>query len=48
MQATPESLFEATLAEGVPFTIKASVTDDSGFHPEGEPLELEFRYPTRP
>lgn len=44
MQASPESLFEATLAEGVPFKVKAAVTDPSGFHPEGEPLELEFRY----
>ncbi|DBA75652.1 hypothetical protein WJX79_010067 [Trebouxia sp. C0005] len=41
--ASPESLFEATLAEGVPFKVKAAVTDPSGFHPEGEPLELEFR-----
>ncbi len=44
MQASPESLFEATLAEGVPFKVKAAVTDPSGFHAEGEPLELEFRY----
>ena len=44
VQASPESLFEATLAEGVPFKVKAAVTDPSGFHPEGEPLELEFRY----
>lgn len=41
--ASPESLFEATLAEGVPFKVKAAVTDPSGFHPDGEPLELEFR-----
>jgi len=44
VQASPESLFEATLAEGVPFKVKAAVTDPSGFHAEGEPLELEFRY----
>ena len=42
-QANPEALFEATLAEGVPFKVKAAVTDDSGFHPDGELLELEFR-----
>ena len=41
-QADPGVLFEATLAEGVPFKVKASVTDDSDV-PEGELLELEFR-----
>ena len=30
------------MAEGVPFKVKASVTDDSGV-PEGELLEREFR-----
>lgn len=42
-QANPEALFEATLAEGVAFKVKAAVTDDSGFHPDEELLELEFR-----
>ncbi len=46
VQAVPESLFEATLAEGIPFKVKAAVTDPSGFHADGEPLELEFRYNT--
>ncbi|KAL3151455.1 hypothetical protein ABBQ38_012460 [Trebouxia sp. C0009 RCD-2024] len=40
--ANPGALFEATLAEGLPFKVKAAVTDDSGV-PEGELLELEFR-----
>lgn len=43
VQANPEGLFEATLAEGVSFKVKAAVTDASGFHPDGELLELEFR-----
>ena len=43
MQANPEALFEATLAEGVPFKVKAAAADQSGFHPDGELMELEFR-----
>ena len=42
-QAYPEGLFEATLAEGVSFKVKAAATDASGFHSDGELLELEFR-----
>lgn len=43
IQANPEALFEATLAEGVAFKVKAAVTDESGFHADGELLELELR-----
>ena len=43
VQASPEALFEASLAEGLPFKVKAAMTDASGFHTEGELLELEFR-----
>ena len=42
-QANPEGLFEATLTEGTSFKVKAAVTDEFGYHPDGELLELEFR-----
>ena len=43
-KAQPEVLFEATLAEGDPFKLKAAIADPSGFtNFDGELLELEFR-----
>ena len=45
MQAQPEVLFEATLAEGLPFKVKAALADPSGFtNADAEQFELEFRY----
>lgn len=43
-QAQPEVLFEATLAEGESFRLKAAIADPSGFtNFDAELLELEFR-----
>ena len=45
LQAQPEVLFEATLAEGDPFKLRAAIADPSGFtNFDDDLLELEFRW----
>lgn len=43
MQAQPEVLFEATLAEGQAFKVTATLADHHGFSRDTDAMELEFR-----